>query len=394
MDKDIRVIRNSKDPVGDVCDLETLQNWIKDGSVLPEHQVWDPSLEKWVDAKDFAPVASLFSSSLWDAWEESSSVHFISNLRNDIDSVVEEEVLPPIIHQETTDELIDLTSELEEIVEVSAEDILPVNQVLRNEVPAGVPASRKPPPKIDSPAKVSNTTGFSSSPDILTPQSLFPNGYANRSSHHFTSKEQHFGEQDSGVKIRWVRMSLVVVPAVLLILFISRYVVSVSGEIKPSSQQDLSDNPVRNPVAEANELSESEKQEALLRAKIPEQVMKVGPKSMLEDALYVHFNQMDLNVDIRTAEITKFGGKLGVQPERAIIHIRVTPKDRSNYIFDLAGSVLAIGHYIEHYGLEVNSLVVDIDIGEDRIRTNIDHNLARKFYLNRKTLSQFAEELN
>ena len=64
------------------------------------------------------------------------------------------------------------------------------------------------------------------------------------------------------------------------------------------------------------------------------------------------------------------------------------------FIIDLSTAVLCLGKYIEHYQLEVEPFIIDIDRKGSRITQNIDPHLAQKFYLGRKTLVEFVEELD
>ena len=72
--RSIRVLLDPSNPAGEQCDLATLREWISAQKVRSHHQIWDMDIRRWIFAREYQPVASMFSSSLWEAWESAVDI--------------------------------------------------------------------------------------------------------------------------------------------------------------------------------------------------------------------------------------------------------------------------------------------------------------------------------
>ena len=68
------VLIDTKNPAGSSMNLEEFSKLVQDGIILSTTQVWQVEQGRWIEAQLHPDLSSLFTASLWDAWDEAADI--------------------------------------------------------------------------------------------------------------------------------------------------------------------------------------------------------------------------------------------------------------------------------------------------------------------------------
>ena len=384
------VILDTNNPAGSSIDLQVFHELVSNGTVCGTTQVWNSNIGRWVDAQHHPQLLSLFSSSIWDAWEQDSGFLFSKTeeptknmpsekdplLGHDVstkDPLVVSEVEYIAAREQIFDHGLNKESEASTLEDESIELTLLSEDIAEEDLPMLSDFSLIPLAEVAaSKAREASVSHNNHPRPIITPPLIIP---PRRERPEFTVEPQRFS---------FVRVAISIVVGAICILGMLNYMKSLNKRsYNPPLQSE------EQPI-DAQEKQWSIEQD--IRKNVGEEIIPLNPESSFEDILHVELQRVGItSIQVR-ASVTKWTGRKQEDPKEIDVRLRVEGTGELDK--DLATISLIFAKYIEFYFLDVLRLEVCIASDEDTFLCSpLNPEIIRRFYLKRIEYDAFFTDV-
>ena len=383
------VILDTHNPAGSTIDFQAIQDLVLKGVVCGTTQVWNPDMGRWVDAQTHPQLLTLFSSSVWDAWEQDSGFLFAKPKESKKEAPIEQELLvessvkdsfvvsqvdytpppqEPFVEKSVAIEadMVSLEDEYIELIPMSEEDE-------EEELPMLSDLSLIPLDEVSVPNPMQETGAQQHSlRPVLTPSLVIP---PRRERPEFVAEQKRFS---------FVRVAIPIVMGAFCILGALNYIKSLNTR---------SYNPPVQSIEKPLQSKETHWSiEDAVRTSVGDEIIPLNPESSFEDILHVELQRVGItSVQVR-ASVTKWTGRKQEVPKEIDVRLRVEGTGELDR--DLTTISLIFAKYIEFYFLDVLRLEVCIAPDEDTfLCTPLNPEVIRRFYLKRIEYDVFFQDV-
>lgn len=408
----VTIPQENADALEEMCDERTLRLWARTGKLTPESTIWDGN--RWVVAKEYHAVRDIFTTSIWDVWEESLDVHLSSTKPISIPKDTSSNISTP--SNSTTKPpppMLPLSAifPLEEEEPRRTRPVRPRTSSLQS-------TTADPPPSVSTnTSAISDYTGEQSRPSHRTTTS--PSG----SSHTEPSKNSmdystpaipstpatpstlaalwnpekdlreqpqlwlHTNPPKTRSSISFLRVSFIVIPGFMVLLGIRSYIIAEATTQFPEEDIATVTN-ITNPSVQ-EQFWATEKS---LRSQLREDIQKVSPENSLDDALRIELSYMKMDIVRIDASVLGWRGRLLDEPKGA--KIKIVINSSGDIEDELALIAMMVAKYTERYTLDMKSFVVVLQMGNGKaLSKEIPTDAARTLLLQPGSLPQFFQSI-
>jgi hypothetical protein len=351
----IRVQMNPDSPE-EMCDQSTLMKWAKSGKLLPKHQIWDSDTKAWVVAKEYPFLASFYSQVLWEAWDEEDQWELDPDIETGIRRIQEQ--------RQTKRKGVN-------------ESQLKGLKVVAPTLPT-LPSSAIRPLILEEKKEIPTLNVMATEPIIIEPSQFWkPDIPLHDQPLLWVKKER----PPSSFSI--VRLSILVIPMILVFLIFRLYILSESTADFPL-ESEIGKGEVRPELDTVFMTLEND-----IRAALRKDIQQISPLDSLSDALRVDLEFAKMEIQYIDAEVLSWRGRHLDLPNKAEIRIAIQSKGEPDR--EISTIAMIVAKYNERYKFQMEEFTIVFQMEETAFQKNINVRDSRNLLLHPGGLERFLD---
>ena len=408
----VAITQQNTDALEEMCDERTLRLWARTGKLTPESKIWDG--DSWVLAKEYPAIKDIFTTAIWDAWEESLDVnlHPITPVLPQQEGathvstpfVADKKSPPPMlplsaISPLNDDESINATQDTSSVL--PQQRSLAHNRTIEHSTSPVVSTNSTSASSADKPVSRQHTPNASSGTSSVAQTGTSNNSVGSSSSSPTLAslwnpekdlREQpqlwlHTNPPPKTSSVSFLRIAFIVIPGIMVVLGLRSYIITEATTQFP--EEEIATVTSSGTSSVQDQFWATEK---TLRSQLRNDIQKVSPENSLDDALRIELSYMKMDIVRIDASILGWRGRMLDEPKGAQIKIVI---NSAGYIEDeLALIAMMVAKYTERYTLDMPSFVVVLQTGNGKaLSKEIPTNAARMLLLQPGSLPQFFQNI-
>ena len=363
--------------------MDAVEGAVRAGKIGRAVQIREVGQKEWVRVDATPGLAGLFAVDVWDAWVGETDATVLDAFQ---------EAEPTRVAQSSQEQLTRPTAD--EVQELPAASVEPVGE----ELPASVSDNSAPerpkitPAVITHPAKprrpAAKVIAFPAQKPAHTQgvHALKLEGYRQ-------PKLKASARGPGGLAVRWGPIVLIgAVGAGAMMLWVWYININAGANFVDRRQGDgeLVTAAVKATIADKIEplVSPYDTLEDATREQMMEGILDIPGETEFEDALLIELRRVRVDVRSVRVKIESWTGRKNDIPAQVSFNLKVVVRD-GELDRDLGALGMVMGKYIQHYGLQVNTLNIILG-GDDGLRKlQMNPESARRYFTHRLSMERF-----